>query len=138
MNTNLTKPFLIVAFTLMLFGCGSTETVGNFEDAFRCMKAAGALDDDTAARNIVNYMEDQPYASEINWFEGMQIKSMTEEVNSEYNDLYNQGYKGLFYPLKVYNSDKCLAMHGKEKMTVSDMGLPGIITVIYYGIYPFI
>jgi len=137
LNAKFPKFLLLVSFTFMLFGCGLSETITGYESGYRCMKAAVALDNDTAARNIENYIEDQPYASDVNWFEDMEIRKMTEEVNSEYDDLYHEGYKGLFYPLKVHNSDRCLDMHGQEKMTVSDMGLPEL-TVIYYGIYIFI
>ena len=134
---------------LSLLGCSSSALVKDFEKDYQCYRSARILEggEDIASGKIdVNSIfspsatvlskMDRKYGPVATPSETEELKSIVYNLDDFYHDLEynpNVGYKAIFHPIKIYNSESCLAMHEQEKID-----LPIGISFLYYIYYIFL
>ena len=138
--------FIIV---LGLSGCSSSALVESFEEDYECYRSAKILDggenitsgkidiDSISSPSAIIYSKmNRKYGADATPSETEEMKSIVYNLDEFYRDLEynpNGGYKAIFYPIKIYNSESCLAMHEHEKID-----LPIEISFLYYFYYIFL
>lgn len=146
---NINKLFLGLLFTVLISGCSSSALVEDFEEDYKCYRSAKILEggeDMTSGKIDVNSIlspsatifskMNSKYGSGATPSETEEMKSIVYNLDEFYHDLEyspNVGYKAIFHPIKIYNSESCLAMHEQEKID-----LPIEISFLYYIYYIFL
>ena len=146
---NINKLFLGLLSIVLISGCSSSALVEDFEEDYKCYRSAKILEggeDMTSGKIDVNSIfspsakiyskMNSKYGSDATPSETQEMKSIASNLNEFYSDLeYNSnvGYKAIFHPIKIYNSESCLAMHEQEKID-----LPIEISFLYYIYYIFL
>lgn len=146
---NINKLFLGLLTTVLISGCSSSALVEEFEEDYKCYRSAKILEggeEMTSGKIDVNSIfspsytvfskMNSKYGSDATPTEKEEMKSIVYNLDEFYHDLeYNPniGYKGIFHPIKVYNSESCLAMHEHEKID-----LPIELSFLYYIYYIFL
>lgn len=145
---NINKLFLGLLSTVVILGCSSSALVKDFEKDYKCYKSAQMLEEnkDFASGKIdMNHIFlpstkiltkiDRKY-SDVTPSEMEELKSIISNLNEFYYDLEygpDTGYKSVFHPIKIHNSESCLAMNEQEKI---DLPIP--ISFLYYIYYIFL
>lgn len=140
------KLFLGLLSTVLISGCSSSALVEEFEEDWSCYRSAkileggedmtGMIDVNSifSPSNIVLSKVDSKYGS-LTPTETEKMKRIADNLNEFYDEIeYSpEGYKDLFHPVKIYNSESCLAMHEHEKID-----LPIEFSFLYYLSYIFL
>lgn len=101
---------LLIAFSS---GCGSTKS--ELKEFTKCGMAAAQLEEyeakDIIVKKLKEYTEKKGFNGSARY-----ASFLAQEVRDDL-DLHSKNLTGQIYTLvKVYNSSKCIKMHGKEKI----------------------